>query len=97
MTSTAVSRSCGRSGTGSLPGNGYDGPFWFESYEGPPRVFFGHTVLAEPLVTEWAVGLDTGCVHGGKLTAYDCETEEVVSVPAERTYRPRSDDKVLHL
>jgi serine/threonine protein phosphatase 1 len=79
------------------PGNGYDGPFWFESYEGPPRVFFGHTVLAEPLVTEWAVGLDTGCVHGGKLTAYDCETEEVVSVPAERTYRPRSDDKVLHL
>jgi serine/threonine protein phosphatase 1 len=75
--------------------NGYDGPFWFESYEGPPRVFFGHTVLAEPLVTEWAVGLDTGCVHGERLTAYDCDRQEWVSVPAERTYVPRSVDRVL--
>jgi serine/threonine protein phosphatase 1 len=34
--------------TRSIPAeNGYDGPFWFDSYEGPPRVFFGHTVLTE--------------------------------------------------
>jgi hypothetical protein len=32
------------------PGNGYDGPFWFDRYRGPPRVFFGHTVLEDPLV-----------------------------------------------
>jgi serine/threonine protein phosphatase 1 len=63
------------------PGNGYDGPFWFESYEGPPRVLFGHTVLEEPLVTDWAVGLDTGCVYGGRLTAYDYRADEPVSVP----------------
>jgi len=76
--------------------NGYDGPFWFDSYEGPPRVFFGHTVLAEPLHTAWAVGLDTGCVYGGRLTAYDCENDAVVSVPAERTYVSRREEQILH-
>jgi serine/threonine protein phosphatase 1 len=75
--------------------NGYDGPFWFELHEGPRRVFFGHTVLAAPFVEEWAVGLDTGCVYGGALTAYDCRRSELVSVPAERTYQSRSEDKIL--
>jgi serine/threonine protein phosphatase 1 len=71
----------------SIPrGNGYDGPFWFESYDGPPRIFVGHTVLADPYVGEWAVALDTGCVYGGELTAYDYRRDELTSVPAERTY-----------
>jgi serine/threonine protein phosphatase 1 len=77
------------------PGNGYDGPFWFECYDGPPRVFFGHTVLEDPYVSPAAVGLDTGCVYGGALSAYDCENETVVSVPAERPYRERPDAKVV--
>ncbi|MEF8813887.1 MAG: metallophosphoesterase family protein [Halovenus sp.] len=79
------------------PGNGYDGPFWFELYGGKPRVFFGHTVLDEPLVSDGAVGLDTGCVYGGSLTAYDCTRDQTVSVPAERTYRQRPDDKILQV
>jgi serine/threonine protein phosphatase 1 len=77
------------------PENGYDGPFWFEQYDGPGRVFFGHTVLAEPFVSEGAVGLDTGCVYGGELTAYDCNREECISVPANKTYEQRADDKIL--
>lgn len=64
----------------SPSGDGYDGPFWFEAYEGPPRVFFGHTVLEEPIEREWAVGLDTGCVYGGELTAYDVRRDELRSV-----------------
>ncbi|WP_435185068.1 metallophosphoesterase family protein [Halobellus sp. EA9] len=80
----------------SIPAeNGYDGPFWFEQYRGPPRTFFGHTVLDEPVRTEWAIGLDTGCVYGGSLTAYDWSADTVVSVPASRTYEPRADEKVL--
>lgn len=80
----------------SIPAaNGYDGPFWFESYEGPPRVFFGHTVLDEPVVTDWAVGLDTGCVYGGALTAYDYYADEVVQVAAQDTYEERADHKIL--
>jgi serine/threonine protein phosphatase 1 len=80
----------------SIPtGNGYDGPFWFERYETGPRVFFGHTVLEAPFVSDTAVGLDTGCVYGGALTAYDCRRDETVSVPAEQTYQQRSADKIL--
>jgi serine/threonine protein phosphatase 1 len=77
--------------------NGYDGPFWFESYDGPERVVFGHTVLTEPFLGNRAVGLDTGCVHGGRLTAYDCNRGDVASVPAEQTYRTRPDDMVVTL
>ena len=73
----------------SPTGDGYDGPFWFDEYAGPPRVFFGHTVLADPLECEWAVGLDTGCVYGGRLTAYDLRRERFVSVPTpEHVSRP---------
>jgi len=77
------------------PENGYEGPFWFELYERRPRVFFGHTVLESPFVSDGAVGLDTGCVYGGSLTAYDCSQERAISVPAERTYRERPADKIL--
>ncbi|MFB6361507.1 MAG: serine/threonine protein phosphatase, partial [Halobacteriales archaeon] len=64
-------------------------------YDGPPRVYFGHTVLEQPLVREWCVGLDTGCVHGGQLTAFNCQRGTSVSVPAERTYAPRPEHRVL--
>lgn len=77
------------------PEAGYDGPFWFEQYEGPRRVFFGHTVLDEPVVSDHAVGLDTGCVYGGALTAYDLKCDELVSVPAEREYQARPDRKII--
>lgn len=79
------------------PENGYDGPFWFDYWEGPERVFFGHTPLDAPVVTDHAVGLDTGCVYGGSLTAYDYHADEVVAVPAFETYESRPDRKVLDL
>lgn len=65
----------------SIPvGEGYDGPFWFERYDGPYTVYFGHTVLEAPYVTPHAVGLDTGCVYGGRLTAMRHDDGRVVSV-----------------
>jgi serine/threonine protein phosphatase 1 len=79
------------------PENGYDGPFWFEIHEARPRVFFGHTVLDAPVVTDGAVGLDTGCVYGGELTAYDYRADDLVSVSAERTYQDRAQRKILDL
>jgi serine/threonine protein phosphatase 1 len=77
------------------PENGYDGPFWWETYDGPTTVFFGHTVLEEPVVTQYAVGLDTGCVYGGQLTAYNYRTSEFHSVEAFDTYQRRPDRKFL--
>jgi serine/threonine protein phosphatase 1 len=84
--------------TRSIPAeNGYDGPFWFEMHDTRPRVVFGHTPLDAPVVTDSAIGLDTGCVYGGELTAYDYHNDRVVAVPAEQTYQSRPDRKVLKL
>ena len=76
-------------------GDGYDGPFWFEQYDRTPRVFFGHTVLDAPVVGDGAIGLDTGCVYGGTLTAYDCGADEFVGVEARETYQKRSESKFV--
>ncbi|RMH03851.1 MAG: hypothetical protein D6702_04720 [Planctomycetota bacterium] len=66
-------------------------PFWFEVWEGPELVLFGHTsgrvprrrVAGGRLV---ALGLDTGCVYGGALTAFRIEDGELEAVPARRRY-----------
>jgi len=76
-------------------GDGYDGPFWFEQYDRTPRVFFGHTVLDAPVVGDGAVGLDTGCVYGGTLTAYDCDANKFISVSPRETYQERSESKFV--
>jgi serine/threonine protein phosphatase 1 len=76
-------------------GGGYDGPFWFERYRGPPRVCFGHTVLETPVDREWAVGLDTGCVYGGDLTALELREERFVAVPGYRPGRDRDAAKIV--
>jgi len=74
---------------------GYDGPFWYEAYDGPMRVFFGHTVHRRPVETRWAVGLDTGCVYGGQLTAYDWRERRFVSVPGRLPEWSRPDDEIV--
>jgi diadenosine tetraphosphatase ApaH/serine/threonine PP2A family protein phosphatase len=60
--------------------------FWTNHWKGPERVVFGHTVLDRPLVSEWAVGIDTGCAHGGALTALVLPEGRIVSVPARKNY-----------
>jgi len=75
-------------------GNGYDGPFWYDDYDGPYRVFFGHTVHDHPVDREHAVGLDTGCVYGGTLTAYDYRNDEFIAVEA-KTHQERASSKVV--
>lgn len=63
---------------------GYDGPLWYESYDGPLTVFSGHTPHNKPAVTENAISLDTGCVYGGQLTAYDVTAEKTISVDSPK-------------
>ncbi len=60
--------------------------FWTNHWRGPERVIFGHSVLDRPLVTEWAVGIDTGAVHGRSLTAVVLPCWEIASVPARANY-----------
>ncbi|HED64092.1 MAG TPA: hypothetical protein ENJ09_00925 [Planctomycetes bacterium] len=66
-------------------------PFWYEVYSGPNLILFGHTPGEIPRVQRSggravAIGLDTGCVYGGKLTAYSPELDEFRQVKARRAY-----------
>lgn len=65
-----------------------DDVLWAEKWTGERCVVYGHTPLQEPKFDERAVGLDTGCVYGGKLTAAVRSQGgwEVVSVAAKKKY-----------
>ena len=63
-----------------------EGTPWYEVYDGERVALFGHWPSAAPRRGPRAVGLDTGCVYGYKLTAYVVETGEFYSVPAFRAY-----------
>ena len=62
------------------------GPPWYDVYDGEKIVLFGHWPASEPRRGKKAIGLDTGCVYGGQLTAYIVETGEITSVPARQAY-----------
>ena len=54
------------------------------------RVVFGHWAQRGFVENSRAIGLDTGCVWGGSLTAWCPETDERISIPARRVHcRPR--------
>lgn len=78
-----------------VPDGSYDRPYWFEERTDGQRVFFGHTVMAEPFISPWAVGLDTGCVYGGRLSAMHLETGRIEQVTPAETYQERSADSIV--
>jgi hypothetical protein len=61
---------------------------WAQEWRGDRYVLYGHTPLVEPRYDELALGLDTGCVYGRRLTAGVWKNGEwdVVSVKARRAY-----------
>jgi|SRR5436190_16057212 len=59
---------------------------WFEVYRGRKTVLFGHWPAKKPRRAAHAIGLDTGCVYGGHLTAFITDTQQFVSVPARAKY-----------
>lgn len=69
------------------PGN----RFWWELYEGEQAVLYGHDAARGHRRIEhggapFLVGLDSGCVYGGRLTGWLVEEERVVQVPARSNY-----------
>ena len=63
-----------------------EGTPWYHVYYGEKVVLFGHWPASEPRRGKKAIGLDTGCVYGYHLTAYIIETDEFVTVKAEKGY-----------
>lgn len=60
---------------------------WYEKYTGERLVVFGHWVRRNPIIRKNAICLDTGCVHGGKLSALILPERRLVWVKARRAYR----------
>ncbi len=68
-------------------------PPWHEVYRGTRRVIFGHDarrglVRYERQGEPWLIGLDTGCVYGGRLSGYLVHADRVEQVEARRAYQP---------
>lgn len=53
---------------------------WDDFYRGDKRVVFGHWARRGLVVRRQCVGLDTGCVYGGKLSAWIAEEDRIVQV-----------------
>ncbi len=67
---------------------GNDDVLWSEKWKGDRFVVYGHTPVREPKLDARALGLDTGCVYGGTLTAAVWAGGEwrIESVGAKRKY-----------
>lgn len=63
---------------------------WALTYNGETVVVHGHVVYNEPRETNGKViAVDTGCVFGGKLTAYRWPERDYISVEAQREWWSR--------
>lgn len=66
--------------------NKFYGTPWYKYYRGPRKIIFGHMVFKKPLEGQLYLGLDTGCVYGGNLSAYILD-DAIISVPARKAYK----------
>lgn len=55
---------------------------WAKKYSGDAWIVYGHTPVSEARFVNRTVNIDTGCVFGGKLTAFRYPEMEIVSVPS---------------
>ena len=53
----------------------------------PPRVVHGHWAWRGHYRSEHVIGLDSGCVYGGPLTAWCMEEDRIVQVPSRQPRR----------
>jgi protein phosphatase len=59
---------------------------WTREYRGKATVVYGHIPSAEITTLNNTFCVDTGCVFGGRLTAFRYPEKELVSIPARREY-----------
>ncbi len=62
------------------------GSFYYANVRFSKIVVFGHTPFSEPFVKEDRIGIDTGCVYGGKLTAVMLPDKKFYQVKCRRRF-----------
>ena len=65
-----------------------DGEPWAARWRGPQRVVFGHDAMRGLQRWPRAVGLDTGCCYGGRLSGLLLPDNRVISERARSAYEP---------
>ncbi|MGE4559852.1 MAG: metallophosphoesterase family protein [Desulfobulbus sp.] len=55
--------------------------FFQSNFDFGKPVVFGHTIFDEPFIAPHCIGIDTGAVYNGRLTALLLPSLEVISVP----------------
>ena len=70
--------------------------YWAQIYDGKEGfVVYGHQPFKKPKIDKFAIGIDTGCVYGGKLSAvifkwkkdgFDINNYKIVSIKARKNY-----------
>jgi diadenosine tetraphosphatase ApaH/serine/threonine PP2A family protein phosphatase len=61
---------------------------WASLWPGPERVVFGHDAVRGLQQYPRALGLDTGCVYGKRLTGLLLPADAVISVKAHKVWAP---------
>ena len=75
-----------------LPGKRSKNPVarpWADFWNGSEKVLYGHTPREEVLRHDSAIGLDTSCVYGGKLTGWVYPEDNFIEVAAKKDYTAR--------
>lgn len=66
--------------------NSPDDPAWYDFYKGEKLVVFGHWAAKGLVVRDNVIGLDSGCVWGGSLSALVLPGRQIVQVKAHKVY-----------
>lgn len=61
-------------------------PPWYELYHDKKLIVFGHWAAKGVIVRDNAIGLDSGCVWGGKLSALCLPERKIYQVSAHKKY-----------
>lgn len=61
---------------------------WAQDYQGDLWIVYGHTPVPDPRMIKNTINIDTGCVFGNKLTAFQMPEMETISVQSRQPFVP---------